>query len=105
MGIKKEESYIQKYIIKNVNSNLTRTNGFVDFFILSTLNPIPTIIYDDSNKIMMGFENGSVIDMKNIEKMKFNPKCINIRLQYFSNGKNISNIKSIPDQIEVLYFK
>jgi hypothetical protein len=105
MGIKKEESYIRKYIIKNVNSNLTRTNGFVDFFILSTLNPIPTIIYDDSNKIMMGFENGSVIDSKNIEKMKFNPKCINIRLQYFSNGKSISNIKSIPDQIEVLYFK
>jgi hypothetical protein len=107
MNIKKEESYVQKYIIKNVNSSQTRTNGFVDYFILSTINLIPIILYDDSNKIMMGFDNGSVLDLDNIDnlsKYNQNPTCINIRLSYFTNGQTIHNLKSIPDQIEVLYF-
>jgi hypothetical protein len=106
-NIKKKKNYIINYITRIASDNNTVTDGFVEFFIMSIINPqIPIIIYNDSNKIIIGFNNGKVIkDTKEIEKYKNNNKTINIRFTYFLNTPTVGELKYIPDIIELLFFK
>ena len=106
MHLKKKSTYIVTYVVKTASDNNTITDGFVELFIMSKINPdIPIVIYNDSNKVMMVFDNGKIINDKNIETYKNNNKYINIRFTYFLNQPKIGELKHIPDIVELLYFK
>jgi hypothetical protein len=101
--IKKKANYIKNYIIKVISDNNTITDGFVELFIMSILNPtIPIVIYNDSNKVMIVFDNGKVVE--NLDKYKNKNNTINIRLTYYLNDPKIGELKYVPDVIEVIFF-
>jgi hypothetical protein len=103
---KKKSTYIINYVVKTASDNNTITDGFVELFIMSIINPdIPIVIYNDSNKILIVFDNGKVIKDKDTDKYKNNNKNINIRFTYFLNNPTIGELKYVPDIIEVIFFK
>jgi len=51
INIKKTGDYIKKYIVKVISENTTITGGYVECLILSSINKIPIVIYNDSNNI------------------------------------------------------
>ncbi len=103
-NMKKKSKYLINYIVKVAADNNTVTDGYVELFIMSILNPsIPIVVYNDSNKILIVFENGKVIN--DTDKYKNNKKTINIRLTYYLNEPKIGELKYVPDVIEIIFFK
>jgi hypothetical protein len=106
MNLKKKSKYIITYIVKTASDNNTITDGFIELFAMSKINfDIPIVIYNDSNKVMLVFDNGKVIKDKEMDSYKNNNKYINIRLTYFLNQPHIGELKYVPDIVELLYFK
>ena len=104
--VKKKSKYIVNYIVKIASDNNTITDGFTELFIMSLINPdIPIVVYNDSNKIILVFNNGKVIKDKDTDKYKNNTKYINIRFTYFLNESKIGELKHVPDIVEAIYFK
>jgi hypothetical protein len=103
-NMKKKSKYLINYIVKVAADNNTVTDGYVELIIMSILNPsIPVVVYNDSNKILIVFENGKVIS--DTDKYKNNKKSINIRLTYYLNEPKIGELKYVPDVVEVIFFK
>lgn len=111
MDIKrKSENPIHDFIMKISQDIPVLTNCIVELFILSKLNDIPIVVYDDDNNIRYIFDNGIVhntLDRKYIlsesglkkytdNKGKY--QVINMRFSFVTNNK-------IPDEIEIIYFK
>jgi hypothetical protein len=106
-NMKKKGKYLINYIVKVAADNNTVTDAYVELFIMSILNSsIPIVVYNDSNRILIVFDNGKVISGDtNTEKYKNSKKTINIRFSYYLNEPKIGELKYVPDVIEVLFFK
>jgi hypothetical protein len=107
-NMKKKGKYLINYIVKVAADNNTVTDGYVELFIMSILNSsIPIVVYNDSNRILIVFDNGKVISggETNVEKYKNSKKTINIRFTYYLNEPKTGELKYVPDVIEVLFFK
>ena len=101
---KKKDNYILNYIVRVASDNNTITDGYIELMIMSILNPlIPIVIYNDSNKIILVFSNGKVVE--NTDKYKNDKKSINLRFTYYMNEPKIGELKFVPDIIEVIYFQ
>jgi len=95
-----KKNNIKNYIIKVASENSTLTGGYVEFLILSIINKIPIIVYNDNNDIIKVFDSGKVNNKLN----KLNQKeVINIRLTYLSN-QHPTDMKQPPFSIETFYF-
>jgi len=96
---------MKKYIVKVISENATVTGGYIEYLILSSINKIPIVVYNDNNNIIKIFDDGKVIELtdKNIAKYNNNKKMINIRLTYLS-GQDQNNMKESPFMIETIYF-
>ena len=107
MNLKKSYT-ISDYAIKLGNSTSYKTNTIPELYILSKINNIPIIIYNDMNKPLYVFDNGikyldndelySKEDIKKYIDPKLRTKYINIRYIFYTGDR-------IPDDIEILYFK
>ena len=103
MNLKKNKD-INDFIIKLGGSISFRTNCMVELTVLSYINDIPIVIYDELNIPIYVFNKGLVYDRKinketEIKKIIDNrDKNINIRFIYTMNNE-------IPDVMEILYFK
>ena len=105
INIRKTENFVKNYIIKIISENNTITGGYIEYLILSIINHIPIVIYNDNNNIIKVFDDGEDIQLndKNINKFKNNKSMINIRLTYLSNQES-TNMKEPPFTIQTLYF-
>jgi hypothetical protein len=96
--IKKKESknVVNDFVIKLAKDIDVTTNCVIELHILSIINKIPIVVYNDYNDLTYIFDNGLVMGSLS---QKFNNKdIINLRFSYFTNRK-------IPDDIETLYYK
>ena len=103
MNLKKSKN-INDYLIKIGSSTSYTTNCIIELSVLSYINDIPIIIYDDLNIPIYVFNKGLKYDRKvdkesEVKKLLDNKiSSINLRFVYLMNNE-------IPDTIEVLYFK
>ena len=103
MDLKKKNT-VNDYIIKLGSSASSTTNCLVELSVLSYINPIPIVIYNELNIPIFAFDSGLVYDSKTDkhEKIKkYTDKrndTINMRFVYMMNNES-------PDLIETLYFK
>ena len=107
MNLKKKDT-ATNYTIKLGENPSFRTNTIPELHILSIINDIPIIIYDDLNNPIFVYDSGLLynkfdidLNKKDIQKYinKDNKhKYINIKFVYISNNE-------IPDFIESIYYK
>ena len=70
INVKKTGDYMKKYIVKVISENATVTSGYIEYLILSSINKIPIVVYNDNNNIIKIFDDDKVIELtdKNIAK-------------------------------------
>ena len=94
------------YITKILSDNATITDCFVELYILNKITKtIPIVIYNSDNHVIFIFDNGNIVNIKDEEKYKSNPKCINIRFTYYTNNFKPGTLTETPSIIETLYFQ
>ena len=96
------------YAIKLGENPSFRTNTIPELYILSIINDIPIVIYDDLNNPIYVYDNGILYNKmddnynkKDIQKYtnkENRHKYINIKFVYITNNE-------IPDFIETIYYK
>ncbi len=107
MNLKKTNT-TSDYAIKIGNSTSYKTNTIPELCILSIINNIPIIIYNDLNKPIYIFDGGiryiynsdqyAQTDITKYVNPKLRNKYINIRYVFYTGDM-------IPDDMEILYFK
>lgn len=108
MEIKKNSKHIvNEYIIRLGSDVGTLSNCIVELYILNLIQKIPIVVYNDDNQIIYIYDNGLIYHYKEDKSIPkkadpyIGPKkytAINLRFSF------ITHI-SIPDEIEVLYYK
>lgn len=108
MDIKKNtKNPINSFILKLSKDTHILSNGIVELYILSKINKIPIVVYNDYNTPIYIFVKGLVynsftnktIPNEYVKYTKTDAKnCINLRFMFITNNK-------IPDDVEVIYFK
>jgi len=96
------------YAIKLGENPAFRTNTIPELYILSIINDIPIVVYDDLNNPIYIYDDGLKYDKTNndLNKKDLNKyiskenkhKYINIKMIFISNNQ-------IPDLIETIYYK
>jgi hypothetical protein len=109
MKLKKDKNP-ETYAIKIGDNPSFRTNTVPELYILSLINNIPIIVYNDLNIPIFIYDSGLKYEKDN-DKYKMSENDINKYINKTNRNKYI-NIKfvyisnfEIPDFIEVLYFK
>jgi hypothetical protein len=109
MDIKKS-SYdtVHDFTVKLAKDIPTLTNCIVELSVLSKLNKIPIVVYDDNANVVYIFDNmlqydvnvdkELTADQKKFLKHDDQKDVINLKFSLISN-------KKIPDNIDVLFFK
>jgi len=104
---KSSKDPIREFIIKLAKDVSIMTNCVIELYVLSKVNRVPIVVYNDQNEPIYIFDKGMVYDQKKNKKipdegMKYikteNKNAINIKLSYMGNN-------SIPERAEVMYFK
>ncbi len=103
---KKSKDYINDFIVKLGNDMTILTNCITELYILNKIEQIPILVYDDDDILIYVFNNGikynyyeNKTKSKEIEKLLENKsKFITLKFTFISN-------KSIPDDIESIYYK
>ena len=104
---KKSKNIINDFIIKLSKETNLISDCVVELYILSQINRISIVIYDQDDDIVYIFDKGLIYDKhKDKEIPKSHIKltkeerfdCINLRFYYITD-------KYVPNYIEVLYFK
>lgn len=104
---KNTKNQIESFILKLAKDIHILSNGIVELFVLSKLNKIPIVVYNDYNTPMYIFVKGLVynslvdktIPNEYVKYTKAEAKnCINLRFLFITNNK-------IPDDVEAIYFK
>jgi len=88
---------IRDFIVRLSNDVMTTSNGIIELLVLSKIYNIPVIIRNENNKIIHILDNGSYIKPNQNAKYDYS-KCINLKYEYIGNS-------TVPDLIEVMYFK
>ncbi len=109
MSIRKSSKHpIREFINRLAGDVLTLSNCNVELTIISKINPeIPVIVLDEDNKIISIFDAGTHITKpteKDIAKYD-SINAVNIRFNYVGPSVNNAGIRSIPDSIEIIYYK
>lgn len=98
---------VADFIIKLATDIPVMTNCVIELHVLSKINRIPIVVYNDQNVPIYIFEKGLVYDGFTTSKLpdeyvKYvkteNKNVINLRFTYMTNTK-------IPEDAEVMYFK
>jgi hypothetical protein len=104
---KTSKNSVSEFIIKLAKDVPVMTNCVIELHVLSKINRIPIVIYNDQNIPVYIFEKGVVYDRtidSKIPEMYVkhikgeNKNAINLRFSYLTNTK-------IPENAEVMYFK
>lgn len=104
---KTSKDAVREFIVKLAKDVPVMTNCVVELFVLSKVNKIPIIVYNDQHEPIYIFDKGVVYDINKHKKMtekhvnfvKTESKnCINIKLSYMGNNM-------IPEKAEIMYFK
>lgn len=108
MEIKKNsKNIINEFIVRLAGDVSTLTNCIVELYILNMIQKIPIVVYNDDNQITYIFDGGLLYHYKRDKSIpkKAEPYtsfkkhiAINLRFSFITHV-------SIPDEIEVLYFK
>ena len=100
-----KENKVNNFITKIGNDVFTVTSGIVELHVLSILQSVPIIVYNDSNNIIYIFNKGIVYNKQENAKIdkkytsdNIKKKSINIRFSFI--GSYV-----IPNDIEVIYYK
>jgi len=106
MNVKRNtKNIINQYVIKLANDVNTLSNCIVELYIFNFIQKIPIVVYNDDNIIIYIFDNGLIYHYKRDKKLpKFNNNLKN-KFNYINLRFNFISHISIPDVIEVLYFK
>lgn len=104
---KSSKEPVREFIHKLAKDVIVMTNCVVELFVLSKVNKIPIVVYNDQNEPVYIFDKGIIFDGNKTKKIPEkamayvkteNKNAINIKLSYM--GKNI-----IPEKAEIMYFK
>ena len=103
---KKSKDYIDEFIVKVGSDMHILSNCIVELYILNKIENIPIIVYDDDDVLIYVFDSGLKYNYyenknksKEIEKLLENKKIyVTLRFTFISN-------KTIPDDIETIYYK
>lgn len=103
---KKSVDFINDFIINLSNDMHILTNCITELYILNKIEKIPILVYDDDDVLIYVFDNGIKYNYrknKNITKemttfLKDKNNYIVLKFTFISN-------KSIPDDIESIYYK
>ena len=104
---KSSKDPIQDFIIKLAKDVPITTNSVIELHVLSKINRIPIVVYDDHSTVVYIFDKGLIYDHminKKIDEeyIKYttteNKNVINLRFSFLSGNK-------IPEDIEAMYFK
>jgi hypothetical protein len=103
---KKSKDYINDYIIKLGNDMNIHTNCMVELYILNKIEKIPIIIYDDNDILIYVFNNGIAYNYyENKHKSKEVDKLLENKNKYITLKFTFISNKTIPDDIESIYYK
>jgi len=109
MEVKKNsKNIVSEYIIRMANDVNTLTNCIVELYVLNKIQKTPIVVYNDDNQVTYIFDDGLIYNLKSGNKNL--PKKSD---QYLTTKKfSVINLRfsfithvSIPDEIEVLFFK
>ena len=104
---KKSNDPVQDFIIKLAKDVSIMTNCVVELYVLSKINRVPIVVYNDQIEPIYIFDKGFVFDHNKTKKIpenasKYikteNKNSINIKLTFMGNSL-------IPEKAEVIYFK
>jgi hypothetical protein len=101
MGVKLgAKDPVKEYIKRLAHDEKNITNGITEFLILTKVIDYPVIIRNDIDDVLMIFNKGVLYDKPNrdIVKKYDLKQSITLRYQYIGST-------SIPDRIEILYYK
>ncbi len=103
---KKSKDYINDFIVKLGNDMHILTNCIVELYILNKLEDIPILVYDDDDILIYVFNNGLKYNYyENKNKSKEVDKLIENKTKYIVLKFTFISNKSIPDDIESIYYK
>ena len=104
---KSSKNAVKDFILKLSKDAAIMSNCVIELHILSKLNNMPIIVYNNYNNIIYIFKDGLVYDSKKHNKIPDlytklttteNNNAINLRFSFRTNNK-------IPEEIETIYFK
>jgi hypothetical protein len=103
---KSSKDSVRDFVLRLAKDVPVMTNCVIELHILSKLNNIPIVIYNDYNNIVYIFDKGLVYDShitkqipeEFVKYTKADKTAINLRFSFVANNK-------IPEEIEVIYFK
>jgi hypothetical protein len=103
---KSSKDSVRDFVLRLAKDVPVMTNCVIELHILSKLNNIPIVIYNDYNNIVYIFDTGLVYDShitkqipeEFVKYTKADKTAINLRFSFVANNK-------IPEEIEVIYFK
>jgi hypothetical protein len=109
MNIKRtSKDHVHDFIIKMAKDIPTLTNCIVELYVLSKINSIPIVVYNDDNNVKYIFDDGLLYNSLETPKLpkemfkysdpKMRKHYINLRFMLISNNR-------IPDDIETIYYK
>jgi hypothetical protein len=102
----KSKNVAEQLIHKLVTNSQVHTNCIIELFILNQSQHVPIIVYNENNDVIYIFDDEIIDNKDNMNQVKIDEmlnknnkfNAINLRFIFFTN-------KTIPDDIEVLYFK
>jgi len=99
LGLTKQD--IHKCIISMMTNIKTINDGKIEFYVLSIINQLPIIIHDDSDQIILIYENGNIIKHHDIrESNKYDNSYVNKGINMIFTYDYTRNI---PVEIDALY--
>lgn len=100
-GTETVDDDIHKFVINLIRDPLTLTNGVVELYILSVINSIPVVVYDENESVRYIFENGIIHDSLKEEINDKSPYIKNqsvVSIQFTFMTSNI-----MPSDIDTIY--
>jgi len=96
----------EQLIHKLVTNSEMHTNCIIELFILNQSQHVPIIVYNENNDVIYIFDDEIIDNKDNMNQVKIDEmlnknnkfNAINLRFIFFTN-------QTIPDDIEVIYFK
>jgi hypothetical protein len=100
-SINKKTNVLREYVIRCSSEVYMTSTGYVELYVLSRIHNVPIYVYDNNNNLIYLFSNGE-IDINKIEpiytELRTKQNSVNIKFNYIVGN-------TIPDEIEVIYFK
>jgi hypothetical protein len=99
-----------KQILRSVTKDISTTDGFTEYYVLSRMYAIPIVVTNDNNEILYIFDNGLLFD-RFTQNIKLLEDSKLLKYKNHNDLRNIINVRfsllsgsTTPIDIEVIYY-